>query len=334
MTVSGSVDPSTVIKRLVRAGKHAELCNQKGNQIQNHQNNPVKNDKNNKAEKQSIMKSLEALKNQQKFPIFCPENDDCLDDEDEDEYDGEDDDELRSIMAAERMNQLGLLRQQQSMDVKKGLSSTAVSAGGKMNNNGGNTNALKKGVPNQNMEMKGNSNGIDQNTLAALKLNNPGPFGGGNFSAMEGKRLNDMNTIMGLAGINGNGSNFASALGGTTNGLGGFQINPNNGLQGSSSNAGLVTGQYPASMLMNMNGYNHPASMMNLQNRQVLQQPQMMYQRTPYIPPSTGYYYNYGPPNPYSYNAYNEPNYSHATHDSEAAQVFNDDERTDGCSIM
>lgn len=39
--------------------------------------------------------------------------------------------------------------------------------------------------------------------------------------------------------------------------------------------------------------YGFQEMMMNMQNQ--TQQPQIMYQRTPFVPPNTGYYYNYCP---------------------------------------
>ncbi|XP_039069294.1 heavy metal-associated isoprenylated plant protein 37-like [Hibiscus syriacus] len=65
VTVSGSVDSSTLIKKLARAGKHAEVWSQKPNQKQN---NCIKDDKtnNNKGQKQL----------QNKFPTFISEEED------------------------------------------------------------------------------------------------------------------------------------------------------------------------------------------------------------------------------------------------------------------
>ncbi|RHN61089.1 hypothetical protein MtrunA17_Chr4g0032861 [Medicago truncatula] len=50
-------------------------------------------------------------------------------------------------------------------------------------------------------------------------------------------------------------------------------------------NGGFVTGQYPSSMLMNMNGFNnHPFSLMNMLARHAMQQqPQMMYYTSPFL---------------------------------------------------
>ncbi|KAM3693519.1 hypothetical protein ACB098_08G171600 [Castanea mollissima] len=360
VTVSGSVDAATLIKKLVRAGKYAELWSQKPNQNQNQNqkqknNNCIKDDKNNKGQKQGLMKGLEAFKNQQKFPIFCPEEDDDFYDEEEEDYEEE---ELRFFR--EKANQLNLLRQQvEANNAKKGVGVGAMATGsnnGKMNNNVGHVNAGngKKGnTDHQNMGMKVSPGGIDPKTLAALKMN-AAHLGGGNniINAGEAKRANDIGAMMNFAGFHGNGINAsasapAAALAGNPNGLGGFPVQSNNGYhQGSSAavpTGGYATGQqqYPASVLMNMNGYNnHPSPMMmnmDMQTRHAMQQqPQMMYQRAPLVPPSTGYYYNYSPspsPSPSPYNVpypYTQPNYSGY---NSAAHMFSD-ENTSSCSIM
>ncbi|KAG2709518.1 hypothetical protein I3760_05G243900 [Carya illinoinensis] len=335
VTVSGSVDASTLIKKLVRAGKHAEPWCQKSTQNQKQMNNCIKDAKNNKSQKPLLYKGLEAFKNQQKFPTFSSEEeDDYFDDEEEDE----EEDELRFIR--EKANQLNLLRQQAiaANNAKQGVAAIgAASNNGKMNNvgNGNTGNIGKKANTEQNMGMRASPGGIDPKTLAALTLNSA-HLGGGNVnSGGERRRVNDLNAMMGLAGFRGNGLNVASAgasLGGNSNGLGGFQVQSNE-YQGSSAGfptGGYATGQYPSSMLMNMNGHNHPSPMMmNMQARHAMQQqPQMMYHRSPYVPPTTGYYYNYSPsPNPYSYT---EPNH---TGRNSAAYMFSD-ENTNSCSIM
>ena len=254
-----------------------------------------------------------------------------------DDYDEEDEgDELRFL----KPSQLGSLRQQalDANNAKKGVGNitAASSNNNKMNNNLVNGNAGYKGNPNQNMGMKVNPGLLDQKTLVALNMNNA-QLGGLNINAAEVKRAGDINSMMGLSGFHGNGATVsnAAALGGNPN-VGGSQVQSNNGLQGSSAasfpNGGYATGQHPSSMLMNMNGYNHPSSMMNmnLQNRHAAmqQQPQMMYHRSPLIPPSTGYYYNYSPP--YSYPE--APNYN-ADH-STATHMFSDDNTSSSCSIM
>ncbi|KAI8538244.1 hypothetical protein RHMOL_Rhmol09G0087700 [Rhododendron molle] len=336
VTVSGSVDSATLIRKLLRSGKHAEIWNQKSNQNQNQNQNQkqkqpngcVKNENknnsnihnNNKGGQNqglNLMKGLEAFKNQRNFPAFACEDDGG--DSFGDDVDEDDDYEDEFRFLREKANQVGLLRQQ-AFD--------AANKKGKLNNNVGNGNL------NPNMGMKGIPAAMmDPRTMAALKMNNVG----------EGKRVNDINTMMGLAGFHANGGNNVSsvssaALGGNSNpngmgmGMGGFQVQlPNSGFP----TGGLATGHHPSSMMMNMgnsNGYNQqysntPASiMMNMHNRQP--QPQMMYQRSPYIPPSTGYYYNYNyAPAPYHYS---EPNYS----DGQSATHVFDDENTSSCSIM
>ncbi|XWS69305.1 hypothetical protein CRYUN_Cryun04dG0167800 [Craigia yunnanensis] len=347
VTVSGSVDSATLIKKLVRAGKHAEVCSQKSNQNQN-QKNCIKDDKNNnKGQMQGSIKGLEAFKNQQKFPTFISEEDD----EYMDDYDEEDEeDELQFLKPSQlaQLGQLGLLRQQalDANNAKKGVGNITGASGNnnKMNNSLINGNAAQKGNQNQNMGMKVNPGVLDQKTLAALRMNNA-QLGSLNINAAaEGKRASDINSMMGLSGFHGNGANVSNvaALGGHPNVVGGFQVQSNSGLQGSSAasfpNGGYATGQYPSSMLMNMNGYNYPSSMMNmnLQNRhaamqpqpQPQPQPQMMYHRSPLIPPSTGYYYNYSPP----YSFPEAPNYN-ADH-SAATHMFSDDNTSSSCSIM
>ncbi|KAK3037585.1 hypothetical protein RJ639_030768 [Escallonia herrerae] len=355
VTVSGSVDAATLIKKLVRAGKHAELWS---NNKTNHQNQKqkascIKDDKTNKKgqqQNQNMFKGLEALKNQHKFPNLMAEMD-ADDDLDDDDFDDEEFAEEELQFLKEKM---GLLRQQ-GIDLNNARKGLAVPNNAKITNNGGNGNGNggKKGNPNQNMGMKGNPSGgigVDQKAMAAaLKLNNAHLGGNVNINTGEAKRGNDIGSLINLAGFPGNvgNSNLAAALGGNSNsnGMGGgfhHQVQPNNGFQGSSSTVypnaagGFLTGQqHPSQMLMNMNGLQHysnnPAAasmMMNLQNRHPLQQqPQMMYHRAPLIPPSTGYYYNYNPV-PYTCN---EPSY--VTNDHSATHMFSD-ENTSSCSIM
>ncbi|KAK6134158.1 hypothetical protein DH2020_032108 [Rehmannia glutinosa] len=230
VTVSGNVDSSTLIKKLVRAGKHAELW--------------------------------------------------------------------------AKINQLALMKQQSEANVKKGNL--------KMNKNGatgnGNNNPGKKVNPTQVMKANPGGGGIDQKTLAALKMNHDQA----NMKhPPEGKRVNDISTMMNLAGFHGNGTNNNTNVGAVLGGIGG---QTNNVFQG---------GYNPSSMM-----YNHPSSVvMNLQNRQQ-QQPQMMYNRSPFVPTSTGYYCNYGPV-PYGYTG--GPGYGGGDHS--ATHMFSD-ENTSSCSVM
>ncbi|KAF5442320.1 hypothetical protein F2P56_034990 [Juglans regia] len=336
VTVSGSVDAATLIKKLVKAGKHAELWFQKNNQNQKQKKACIKDDNNDNGKNQKLIKGLEALKNQQKFPAFSSEGDDDYSDDEEGD---DEEDELRFIR--EKANELGLLGQQEidANNAKKGAGVIgAASNNGKINNVvNGNAGNGRIGNTNQNMGMRVNAGEIDPKTMEALKINTA-PLVVGNINAGEGIRANDINSMMGMAGFRGNGLNVASAaaaLGGNSNGLGRFQVHSNNACQGSS--AGFTTGayapgQYPSSTLMNMNGYTPaPPQTMNMDilARQGMQpQPQTMYNRSPFVPSSTGYYYNYVPnPNPYPPT---EPYYS--GHDS-AIHMYSE-ENTSSCSIM
>ncbi|XP_057477248.1 heavy metal-associated isoprenylated plant protein 37-like [Actinidia eriantha] len=322
VTVSGSVDSATLIKKLVRAGKHSELWSQTNqNQNQKPNNNLTKDDKN-KSQMQGLVKGLEAFKKQQNFPPFCSEDDDdYFDDDDDDEGDDEEGEELRFLR--EKVNQLGLLRQQ-SMDPNSGTKIVGpISA---VSKNGG-----KKGNPNQNMGIKANpAAGIDQRTMAGMKLNNTHLGNLGNINLGEGKRENnDISTMMGLAGFHGNGANNNSSAIGI--GMGGIQIQqPNSGFP-----SGGLANSHQQYQYHHHHHHQSPSSiMMNLQSRQ--QQPQMMYQRSPYIPASTGYYYsnnynNYNPAVPYGYYT-DQPNYN-SDHHSGTTQVFSD-ENTSSCSVM
>lgn len=258
VTVSGSVDSATLIKKLVRAGKHAELWSQKTNQNQKQKANPIKdfnnknnnNKNNNRGQKPSLVKGLESLKNKHKFQ-FIEDDDDCLDDV-LGEYDEE---EEQMQLFRDKINQLAMLKQQ-------------VEAA---------SNHAKMNVNNNNNGGTGNSNqsiNPHQKTLAGQNIQNLGGF--------QARGANNL----------------------------GFQAQQNNVFNG------LAAGQ------------NAPPMMMNLQNGPHLafQQPQMMYNRSPFVPPNTGFYYNCGP---YSYT---DSGYGGGDHSS-STEVFNDDD-TSSCSVM
>ncbi|KAK9063693.1 hypothetical protein SSX86_017565 [Deinandra increscens subsp. villosa] len=290
VTVSGSLESATLIKKLVRAGKHAELWSNQNhiqNQSQNLQNQKgscLKDDKKDKTQKQDFLKGLESLKKQQKFqPLISEEDDDFLDDDDDDldEEDADDEDhEAELRLMTQKANQLALLRQQQQQLQQQ---HAAVSA----------ANNARNAI---NVAKKGNL------------INNNGGVGGGgvNMNLGEGKRVNDMSSIMNnLAGLGG-------SDGGGFGNLGGFQTPQKNMVVGSGG-AGfhLANGGLPMAaggggmMMMNNNHNNHnnhqqqqynsaASMMMNLQRQGMQnQQPQMMYNRSPITPPATGYYYNY-----------------------------------------
>ncbi|KAL7090896.1 hypothetical protein ACP275_12G070800 [Erythranthe tilingii] len=337
VSVQGSVDSETLIKKLIRAGKHAEPWSQKITQTLNQNQNQnqtgqkqkptcIKDNNKNKKPQQNPTKNIESsLRNKHKFPFNF--------DEDNDSVDGNDDDygEEEMHLIRHKINQLALMKQQAEAinNAKKGGNNNGATVAAadrpnnnsKTKNNGNNNNGGaspngRKGNQMQNMAMKGNipGSGIDQKTLAALnKMKND-----------EGKRGNSISTMMNLAGFHGN-NNHPSGIGGTA----GFQQN-NGAFQGGFP---VVHGGHmnnPAAMMMNMDGYynNNPASVMmnmNMQNRQ--QQPQMMYNRSPFVPASTtGFYYNnyYGTV-PYSL--------SGGEGSAAAAHMFSD-ENTSSCSVM
>ncbi|XP_042493897.1 heavy metal-associated isoprenylated plant protein 37-like [Macadamia integrifolia] len=350
VTVSGSVDPATLIKKLVRSGKHAELWSAKSNhnhnqkqQQQQHQHQQqhqqqqhqqihcIKDNKNGQGQKQGLMKGLQAFKNQHKYPAFSSEDElDCDDDGDDEDDDFEE--ELR--MLQQKASRIGLLNQQAN---SKKNGSVATHNNGKINN-GGNGQAGKKGGggngggnPNQNMVM-------DQKNIAAAaaKMNNA-HLSGGHVNAVDARKGNEINAM--LAGLHGHGA--GAGLGG--NGLG-FQSQISNGFQGSSAGfpaaaAGYATGGHqPSATMNNLQGYqfNHP-SMMNMQNRnnmnlmneaRYMQQPQMMYNRSPSISPSTGYYYNN------YYNPYPYPSPQPDNNGAYSATHMFSDENPNSCVVM
>lgn len=321
-----------MIKKLVKSGKHAELWPSKSSSHhnQNHKNNSIKVDKNpnnnnNKGQKQ----------HQQQFAPNLISNGYDDDDDNDDYLDGDDgmDDDimddgvdgmqfLRGSQLGQQLGQLGLLKQQ----VNQKKDCAPPSSNNKINNN----NVGKKGNPNQNMGVKVVNNpngGIDQQKMAeALRFNLTG------------------NNAPHLGASSGNVA--GGGIGGAFNGNG--YVNGHGLHQYPSSSPSPPMGIGIGTGGMTMNGFNnpshhHPSSQMMMMNRQQHQQPpQMMYNRSPYGPPSTtGYYGNYSynncynqipPPlpavGPYSYGGGDHTNSASTT-----AQMFSDD-NTDGCSIM
>ncbi|KAK4358391.1 hypothetical protein RND71_024001 [Anisodus tanguticus] len=198
-----------------------------------------------------------------------------------------------------------------------------------------------------NMQMKANPGGanIDPRTMAAMKMNMNNVNLG--EAAKMGMGGNDVNAMMNLAGFHGNNNNGTATnnnnIDAILNGAGGFQVHPNNVMQGP-----LATGGHHPSMLMNMNNVGqqqqYPSPMlMNFQNRHAMQQqqqPQIVYNRSPFISPATGYYYNnssnsYGGQVPYT--SYVDPYYytSGAAADQSATNTHMfSDENPSSCSIM
>ncbi|KAJ4960328.1 hypothetical protein NE237_020238 [Protea cynaroides] len=342
VTVSGSVDPATLIKKLVRAGKHAEIWSAKSNHNQKQQQaNCIKDDKNGKDQKQGLMQGLKAFTTQHKYPTFSSEEDefDCDDDDDEDDFE----EGLRLLQ--EKANHLGLLGQQANMVANAKKNGVGPPNNGKMNNvlNGqaGKKGSGNGGNPNQNMGMKC---GMDQKNMAAAKMNNAHLGAAGHMNAGEAKKGNDINAM--LAGLQHHGHGAGVGLGG--NGLG-FQAQMNNGFQGSS--AGFPAGGYaagghhPPTMMNNMQqGYqfSQPSSVMNLPNRNNINmmmnearymQPQMMYNRAPSVPLTTGYYYNNYSPYPYPY-PYPYPGPQQENSGAPSSTNMFSDENPNSCVVM
>ncbi|XP_060184800.1 heavy metal-associated isoprenylated plant protein 37-like isoform X3 [Lycium barbarum] len=141
----------------------------------------------------------------------------------------------------------------------------------------------------------------------------------------ENAEANNAKKAMSAAPNNGNNSNLMGPRG--------FQVHPNNVIQQGSSGHFNPSS---TSMLMNMNNigghqqYNPTSMLMNLQNRHAMQQPQMMYNRSPFVPPATGYYYNNYGQVPYI-SSYVEPSFASA---DPSANMFSDDNTSSSCSVM
>lgn len=355
--VVGSVDSETLIKKLWRGGKRAELWSQKPNPSPKPKN---KDDKPpNKGPKQSKLASF-----------HCEEDDidDCVGGEEGEDYEAQ---ELQFLK--EKAARLGLLRQPaiEGNNSKKGVGIGQIPGNGKMNNIINKPGNGKKVDPNQLMGIRNPQSGIDPNAMAAaIRMNNSPHFGnggssgvGGSLNLGEARRGNnnnsDLNSIMNMAGFNSGGNllNFATPSSTGVNSKnppqGRHLQQPNGngyGYQPSSSSGFPMasTGQYhqqPTSI----NGYNQQPQnqyhqqqpLMNMMNRQGMnQQPQMMYNRAQMVPPNTGYYYNYNPspvqasyPYPYPYAEGGCHQHGYNSNNS-AADMFSDENASSSCSIM
>lgn len=344
VTVSGNVDSKTLIKKLARSRKHAELWTQKPNN-QSHKPNQQHQaahslkdgNKNSKGQpNHALIQGLKAFKNQHgKIDSFSSDDEDCDDDDDEDEDD--EDDEFQLL--GNNMNQLNLLRQ-----ANNAAAAAAAKENGSAGGNGNSGQGKKGGGnPNQNMVLKG-PNGPGQRGLnGALpnnKMGNVVHLGGGNFRAGEGKRVSDINGLMGMGGLQGlSGNNGLGGFHQAQQKLGntfspGFPANGGTGGFGGAHQAAMMGNpqayqNHPSSMMMNLRGLNNNAitttNNNTLMNESRNMQPQMMYNRAPQVPPYTGYYHPYYYPSPY------------LNHQSEAgdygAYLFSD-ENTSSCAVM
>ncbi|XP_047968966.1 heavy metal-associated isoprenylated plant protein 37-like [Salvia hispanica] len=229
VTVSGNVDSATLVKKLVKAGKHAELCSPKSNQNQKQSKTaPTKEDNNTpKSKKPHVPKNKH---------------------NNNDDQQQQEEDEMQLIR--DKINHLSLLKQQADAAAVK-RSNAADSGARKMNNAvaGGASNG-KKGNQTTNMSTNTNTN-------------------------MSG---NELSAMMNFAGFHGNGSG-------------------NNGMYGAQRPSNFNYSAVPGGEY----AYHVPASgFVNLQGRyggfqHQHQQQQMLYNQSAFVPPSTSYYYNYGP---------------------------------------
>lgn len=307
VTVSGSVDSATLINKLVKAGKHAELWspNPNQNQPQKPKTNDVIKNVNQKGQKQGSAKSgIEACK-----PKNGPKGAAFVAEEDGDGSEEEDGD----VQFPKPANQQ---QQQNVVNAKKN------SGGAAMNNGNNGVNAASKKVN----QKQSNHNQNTQQVMAAMRMRTAGKMS-------TGVEANEIGALMGLAGFNG----ATNAVNHPPNGIQQqLQAPPLNNVNGV-TNHNLTNSN--GGMMMNMNGYNnhHP---MNMQSRQMMHQPQqMMYQRSSFVPASSnGYYYNYTP-SPYSYYPYypyasdqyqQQSSHSHATNMSSEEDAGNNN----SCNIM
>ncbi|KAK6788768.1 hypothetical protein RDI58_012566 [Solanum bulbocastanum] len=363
VTVYGSVDSGTLIKRLVKGRKHAELWSLNNTNQAHKQQNPNCIKDNNKNKQNQKQQGIIKNQHQQKFNLV-PEEIDYLDvDDDDEDDDGYPEEEMRFVRDGAR--QMAILRQQAEANNKKAMA--AAIANGKGNNHNVAAHGKKTG-PIQNMPMKANpgSGGIDQRTMNAMKLNMNNAASaaqlGSNANLNETAKMgmvgaNDLNTMMNLAGFHGNNNNGTTTTNNNNNNVAaflnasGFQgRHQNNAIPGSLSTGGH---HHPssASMLMNMNNegqqqqYNPSQMLMNFQNRHAMQHqqqqpPQMMYNRSPFVPPATSYYYN-NTNNNYGqapYTTYADPYYytsaaANADQSATNTRMFSD-ENPSSCSIM
>ncbi|KAL4586682.1 hypothetical protein LXL04_011324 [Taraxacum kok-saghyz] len=294
VTVSGSVDSATLIKKLVKAGKHAEVWsnnNQSQSQSQNQKGSCTKDDKKNKTQKEDFIKGVESIKKQQKIqPSTTGEDDDSF----------EDDEDLRFLKG--KSNQLGVLRQKQQEQQKQqeAAANSANKAG----------NSKNKSQPNNGNGKKGQNAGGQKGNLEKLS---------------DVKRVNElssiMNNLVGGGGGGGGGGGFETpANGGMAMATGGQHMNMN----------GLGYNQHP----QEYNSSAAAASMMmNLQNRQAMYQrspmmpPTTGYYYYNYNP--TPYPYNTAP---YTYGESPHGYYYTNTHGGDHNMLS--DENTSSCSIM
>ncbi|CAN1241541.1 Heavy metal-associated isoprenylated plant protein 37 [Linum perenne] len=314
VTVSGCVDEATLIKKLCRAGKHAEIWSHNSNQKQKNTNTNnskcIKDDKsnnfntNNSSTSQnegnqmkngglkSAMKKPQNLSSPETEVVYYNKNvrDGCADDEDE--------------VGLLRANQIGLMRQQQELEAKRNSCIAALTAANK--------NVVGKAEDGKGKKRNPSSSSNDI----------------GNMMRLAGFPTGDAAAVVGLRG-HGN-----TGLGGAS----GFQFEPNNGYVTGGGGGGQL---YPnGNMMMMMNN-------MNMNNPAVQQQqpPQlMMYHQqssaAQHDPSNTtGYYYhnhynNYPCYTTTSTTTEPQGDCCYYAGDCSATSTHSDDKTATSCSVM
>ncbi|CAL9180568.1 unnamed protein product [Musa hybrid cultivar] len=298
VTVQGNVDSETLINKLTKSGKHAQLWPQKK---QKQVAPPAKNG--NKNNKDQGKEGLKASNNRQKqLPSYSSDDEDYDDSSDDDD---EFADDVRFLDDVKQFNLLMPPNNATTIAKKNGN----VNAGGSATRGGGNKGGGNPYLNHMQHPNKSTQNGT--NAAAQQKLVNT------TRNAGEGRRMADINGMIGL-GFNG--------LGGY-NGEG-FRGSGFHGYTGPPSHGGE---QHQHPMLVNMQGYQaRPSSMMssNLGGNNMMMmhdnrymQPQMMYLRSPQISPYTAYYNCYP---------------SHHDQSNQSCNVTHlfSDENTKGCVVM
>ncbi|CAM0879170.1 unnamed protein product [Alopecurus aequalis] len=362
VTVTGNVDSETLIRKLTRGGKHAELWSHQQKGGTNHQGHKGNNNSNNQQKQQqqqqnqkqaanpskdgnsknsgqkdhqgggkhggvgSLMQGLKAFKsqhtNKHQLPELSSDDDDDMYDDDEEDDDMYDDDEDDLRFLGDKMSQLGILRQQVAANAKN-----KSGGGANVNNNQSNTNGKKGGAAAGNHHQNNHQQNQKMNMAAAA-----------NAKMGNGAQKSTGGGINGLMGLNHGLGAGGAAPGGYT---GGFS-HPSYAAGGGYGGLQQQQQQQQNSNLMaSMQGFhNNPAAaaaMMrglngNMMMHQPQSQPQMMYHRSPQISPYTAYY------NPYSY-YYQQPAGGSAYHPTGGAgsgvvETMFSDENTKGCVVM
>ncbi|VAH56222.1 unnamed protein product [Triticum turgidum subsp. durum] len=360
VTVTGSVDSETLIRKLTRGGKHAELwSHQKGGSGNNNQGHKGNGNNNNNQQKQqqqqqqkqaanvskdgggkgsggqkeqgklgggvgSLMQGLKAFKSQHskhQLPDLSSDDEDDMYDDEDDEDDDEFDDEYEDDLRF-----LGDKMSQLGILRQRAEAAAAINA---KNKNGGNAANVggKKGAPAGNNHHQNNQNQKMNMGAAAgnAKMGNGAQKNTGGIGGLMGLNhgLGAGGAAPGIQGYTGGGFSHPSSYGAA--GYGGLQQQQQNGnlmasMQGYHNNPAAA-----AAMMNNLRG--------NMMMHQPQPQPQMMYHRSPQISPYTAYY------NPYSY-YYQQPGggggssaYHPGGGTGDVETMFSD-ENTKGCAIM